>query len=67
MPAYEINFTESALEDLEWLRKLDQAAVLAAVQRLLRHYDFGSFTISRKQREWWKSELLDGKIVSYFM
>ena len=37
MPAYEINFTESAFEDLEWLRKLDQAAVLAAVQRLLSH------------------------------
>ena len=35
MPAYEIRFTAPALEDLEWLRKVDQTAVLEAVQRLL--------------------------------
>ncbi|MBI2927935.1 MAG: type II toxin-antitoxin system RelE/ParE family toxin [Verrucomicrobia bacterium] len=37
MPRYEINFTEPALDDLEWLRKVDQKAVLEGVDRLLSH------------------------------
>jgi mRNA-degrading endonuclease RelE of RelBE toxin-antitoxin system len=34
---YNIEYTENALRDLEWLRKAEQVIVLAAIDEQLRH------------------------------